>query len=121
VKEAERIVGLYGGDLFADFGYLWAEEKRQWAAVRVEELIIRTAACRLSFDEDKEAERLLLRLIEINPLSEQGYTLLMDLYIRRGDYINFEFHYSLYKKAMKELREPINKKYSDFYATHLKR
>lgn len=114
--EAERMVGLYKGELFVDLEYLWAEEKRQWAAVRIEELIIKTVAFRLSRKKEEEAEKLLLRLVEINPFSEQGYTLLMDLYIGRGDHINFELYYGLYKKVMNELREPVNKKYSDFCA-----
>jgi Response regulator containing CheY-like receiver and SARP domains len=114
--EAERIIDLYKGELFINFEELWAEEKRQWVAVRVEELIIKTAAYHLSCKKDKEAERLLLRLIEVNPLSEQGYTLLMDLYINRGDNINFELNYSRYKKVMKELHEPVSKKYSGYYA-----
>lgn len=120
IREAERIIGMYKGDLFVDFEYFWAEEKRQWAAIRVEELIIKTAAFCLSCKKGGEAERLLLRLVEINPLSEQGYMLLMDLYMERGDHINFEFHYGLYKKVMKELCEPVSKKYSDFYTAYSK-
>lgn len=118
--EAERIISLYKGDLFVDLEYLWAEEKRQWAVVRIEEVIIKTAAYYLSCNNEKKAEGLLLRLIEVNPYSEQGYTLLMDLYIWRGDHINFEFNYSRYKKIMKELHEPVSKRYSDFYAAYLK-
>jgi Response regulator containing CheY-like receiver and SARP domains len=116
VKEAQRLISLYKGDLFVDFEQTWAEERRQWASVRIEELMIKTLAYYLAKERGREAEQLLLRLIEINPLSEQGYTLLMDLYLVRGDNINFKLYFNRYKKAMKELQEPISKKYSDHYA-----
>ncbi len=114
-SDAERIISLYKGELFSDIGALWAESKRQWAAMQAEELIIKTVAYYVLCGQDRDAEKLLLILIEINPFAEQGYPLLLDLYIRAGDTVNYGFSYRRYAKIMEELGVPVNAKYSEFY------
>lgn len=117
ILEAEIIIAAYKGELFSDIDALWLEEKRQWIAVRMEEMIVKAAAFRLLNGGRREAEQLLLRLIELNPLSEQGYPLLLDLYIREEDIFNFEMHYRHYARLLAELHIPVDENYCNFYSS----
>ncbi len=117
IAEAERIIASYSGEPFSDIDTFWAEEQRQWIVVRMEELIVKAAAFRFLKDGRREAELLLLRLIELNPLSERGYPLLLDLYIREGDIFNFEMHYRHYMRLLEELGVPMDDNYSKFYSS----
>ena len=117
ILEAEIIIASYKGESFSNIDALWIEEKRQWIAVRMEEMIVKAAVFRLLNGGRREAEQLLLRLKELNPLSDQRYPLLLDLYIREEDIFNFEMHYRHYAHLLEELCVPVDENYSSFYSS----
>jgi Response regulator containing CheY-like receiver and SARP domains len=109
---ADKIAGLYNGELLSDIDEVWAYEARQWSSVRMEELVIKTAAFYISVNDSRAAEGLLLRFMEAEPLSEQSLRLLMDIYFAAGDSINYRYTFTKYKKLMDELGLPISRQYT---------
>lgn len=102
VSEAERLIGLYKGAYLEEDDYIWALETREWLDERFETLLVRLAAYYNSAGKLPKAEQALLRLLDKNPLSEQGNSALLDIYIAHRFNDKFVLHYLNYKRVMLE-------------------
>lgn len=116
IIRAEKIAGLVNGELFIDIDALWVTKKREWVMVQIEDLLINMSIFYLSGGYTEKAEITLLRLITLNPLSDQGYHRLLDLYIRTENILKYRSCYERYREmAEKEFIEYPPKYYIDFY------
>ena len=102
-SEALRIIDLVRGDLFSDIDSLWISELREYVYLQLEELILKVVWYYiLEENKTKEAEFLLLKLIDQNPQSENGYTSLLDICIGAKACIKYKYYYKRYRKLMRE-------------------
>ena len=117
VKTAIRIIETLNGELMSDMEAVWATELREVMMVKAESLMIKTALfCSESEKKYLKAEKILLRLIENDPLSEAGQLTLLDLYMKAGEKDKFEVYYRRYAKIIgEEFGTKPEKKYADFY------
>lgn len=116
IAQAERIAGLVSGDLFNDFDALWATEKSEWVTAQTEMLLVNMSIFYLSGGFLDKAETTLLRLIRLNPISEQGHHRLLDLYMRTGDPLKYCYCYERYREMTeKELNVKPPNIYADYY------
>lgn len=116
IKEAERILQFYNGDYLEEEDYIWAEDVRSWIEKNVEKLMISTALYYSSLKEYKKAEKYFQRLLLYNPLSEEGYESLLELYLKCKADKKFIKQYIQYKNIMKnQLREPLVKRYKKIF------
>jgi two-component system, LytTR family, response regulator len=116
IARAQNFVDLYNGKLFDDIDAVWADEKREWLSVEAESLIGKAALYYLSKKAYSEAEQSLLKLVDINCFSEQGYELLLDLYILTGNDNKYIYYYRKYDRvAERELAYAPPKKYIEHY------
>lgn len=116
IAQAERIAGLVSGDLFNSIDAIWATEKSEWVTAQTEMLLVNMSIFYLSGGFLNKAETALLRLIAIDPLSEQGYSRLLDLYMRTGDTLKYCYCYERYREMTeKELNVKPPNIYADYY------
>ncbi len=119
IAKAEKIARLMGGELLTDIDALWVTEKREWVMVEAEELFINMSVFYLSGGLPEQAEAALLRLLSLNPVSEQGFRRLLDLYIRTGDVLKYRCYFERYREITeKEFEERPSKTYADYYEKH---
>ncbi|MEA4933592.1 MAG: response regulator [Lawsonibacter sp.] len=116
IAAAEEVVGTVNGELFDDLDTPWIAERREWVMVQTEELLINLSIFYLSNGHSEQAEAALLRLLSLNPVSEQCYHLLLDLYMRTRGPLKFRFCYERYREmAKKEFDVRPSKIYTDYY------
>lgn len=112
IHQAEKFIERYTGELFSDIDREWTNEAREWLEIQMEELIHKTALYYRKLSMFQEAEKLLEKLIEINPQSVNGYEALLDLYIGMNNKDEYKMTYKKYLKLMKEEDYPdINPEY----------
>jgi len=117
IGQAEKIANLLNGELLTEIDSLWVTEKRELVMSQAEELIINMSIFHLSAGFTEQAEAALLRVIFLNPVSEPGYSRLLDLYMRTGSVFKYRFCYERYcEMTEKEFGERPPKIYADFYA-----
>lgn len=102
VKEAERLIDLYKGAYLEEEDYDWAIETREWLGEQLERLLLKIANFYSSIGKTLEEEQALLRLVEINPLAEEGNQALLMLYFREGNKERFIRFYESYAKVLRE-------------------
>jgi len=116
VAEAERLIDLCNGELFCGLDESWLVEPREWVSVQIENVILKIVTYYMAHERFENAEKRLLYLLEINPLSEQGYLMLLDLYRGTSNIITFNLYFRKYAKMMEEeLGSSADKRYKDFY------
>ena len=116
IVRAESIAGFLNGDLLHDIDTPWATEIRERIMVQAEEFLINMSIYYLSGGLLEKAEATLLRLIQLNPVSEQGFLRLLDLYILAGDRLKFCCCFERYREMIKkEFGEPPLKMYVDYH------
>ena len=117
VKTAISIIETINGELLSDIDAVWATEIRERMMVKAENLMIKTSI--YCFEIEKKpfkAEKILLRLAENDPLSENGQLALLDLYIKTRDTEKYRFYYRSFAKMLdEEFGTKPSKKYSDYY------
>ena len=116
VGEAKRIIELYKGSYLEEEDYIGAIDIREWLEERFESLLLKLANYYITLGKLQKAEQFLLRLVDKNPLAEDGNKALLQLYMseRDGDkYIKF------YKKYVEVLNEELgakpDAKYTRYY------
>ena len=121
VKAAIRVIETINGELLSDIDALWATELRESLLVKSENLMIKTALFCLDTEKKPfKAEKILLRLVENDPLSENGQLALLDLYIMTGEKDKFLVYYRNFAKMLnEEFGTKPSKKYSDYYEKSL--
>lgn len=117
INKAQKIIETIDGEPFSDIDTHWITDVREVFIAQIENLLLKAAQFYMSTGSDKEkAELVLIRLIDINNLSETGYEMLMDIYIRASDNDKFLLLYKRYSKIMKtELHSEPQKKYTKYY------
>ena len=89
--------------------------------IRAEELLINMSVYYLLADFLEKTENILLHLLSINPLSEQGYYRLLDLYIKTNNVFKYRTCYERYRQMIeKEIGERPLKYYREFYEKSFK-
>lgn len=116
VEEAMQIIDTVRDDILTDTDAMWVSEISGDISCQVEDLIWKTAMYYTKINEHLKAEYVLLKLIDTNPLSEIGYTAILDLCViikNKSKYIHY------YKRYLKMLTEELNckpeRKYSELY------
>ena len=116
IVQAEKIAEFINGELFVDVDAFWVTEKNEWVMARTEELFINMSMFYLSMNRTDSAEAVLLRLLSLNPLSEQGYRRLLDMYIRTGSALKYRCCYERYREMTeKEFGDYPPQNYTDLY------
>lgn len=122
ILEAERLIGLYKGPYLEEDDYNWALETREWVNERFEQMILDIAAYYISVGEIQKGELALLRLVEFNPLSEDGHQALLDMYLDHGNHDKFMRHYKIYEKVLsRELGVTPAEKYVQHLSAHYRK
>ncbi len=116
IEDAMKVIALYKGDLLSDLDVFWVVEKREWVRIHAEEMMAKAAFYYISDGEKGQAEKVLLQLIDNNPLAEQGFTLLLDIYMEAGTIAKYGYYYKRYARLMEEELDSIpDSKYSAFF------
>jgi two-component SAPR family response regulator len=116
IKDCEKIIEQYQAELFLDIQAVWVDEAREMVNIEIESLIFRMISYYIERKEYHHAERVLMFLLEINPLSGIGYETLLDLYIHNDNQPAYRLLYKKYAEFMKEeMRLEIAQEYSDYY------
>ncbi len=121
VQEVERLIALYSGAYLEEDDYTWTVDTREWLEECFESLLLKLATYYDANGKFERAEHALLRLLNKNPLSEQGNAILMDIYIARQRYDKFINHYLNYKKVLtEELGVEPEEKFTAYYKLAVK-
>lgn len=102
LSEAEKICDSYSGTLLNDIDDVWVSEKREWAEIQAEKLLMKLSLHFISHGETNQAEKYLLRLLQIDPLAEQGYSALLNLFSETGEQEKYRYYSGRYKKLLKD-------------------
>lgn len=122
ILEAERLIGLYKGPYLEEDDYIWGLETREWLENQFEKLLFKVAAFYDSAGKMRKAEAALLRLLELNPLSEDGNQALLEMYLGYKKIEKYIRHYENYAKELKqELNISPADKYVRYYMTFTER
>lgn len=97
---AESFTEQYNGEVFTDFDTEWTNEARDFIEIKMEDLMLKMAFYFKDADLTKQ-EKILQKLIAVNPLSTQGYEALLDLYHKMDNKSKYKSTYNKYHKIMK--------------------
>lgn len=117
ILEANSIVDSIRGELIGDIDALWAAELRQYVAVEIENIMIKIAMYyTYSAFKPLKAEYTLIKLVELNPLSEVGHLALLDLCLKTNNRGKYLYYYRRYRECIKkDLDCEPESKYKDYY------
>lgn len=116
--EAEAALGLSKGRYLQDVARPWAEQSSAAVDLEYQRIALGLAVVYNSSGRYRDAEKVLLDLISRNPLSDEGHTGLLDLYIRNKQKEEFILVYRQYSRMLKsELDEPPPPQYTRYYNT----
>jgi two-component system, LytTR family, response regulator len=115
ISMAEGFVEQYNGELFTDFDSEWTNEARDFIEIKMEDLMFKIAFYYKDIDHLKQ-EKILQKLIDINPLSTQGYESLLDLYLKLNQKSKYRNTYKKYREVMEnELNLDLDGRYMKNY------
>lgn len=115
IAQAEKIADFINGGLFDDIDALWITEKRERVSTQIEEVLVAMSIFYLSGGFKEQAEAALLRLLSLNPVSEQGYRRLLDLYMQTDDHLKYLCYYERNREMTKKFCELPPEIYTHFY------
>lgn len=116
INQATKVLERFNGELFTGIDTIWVSEKRESVIIEAEELFNKISLFYISNGNHVKAEEHLLKLIGINSFSEQGYLLLLDLYILTKNRQKYCFYFRQYERIMREeLHSLPDKKYYDYF------
>lgn len=114
--QAMKIIDTFHQDLLIDIDALWVMEFREYIAVQAEELMHKTAMHFMSISKIDQAEKILIKLVEMNSVSELGWMALLDLYVKAEMPEKYTYYYRRYAKLMnEELNMKPDRKYTELY------
>jgi len=117
--QAMKIIDSYQQDLLIDIDALWVMEFREYIAVQAEELMHKTAMYYTAISKFEQAEKILIKLVEMNSVSELGWMSLLDLYIKADMPDKYTYYYRRYAKFMyEELNMKPDSKYTELYNSY---
>jgi two-component SAPR family response regulator len=107
------------GNYLSDLDYPWADQTTHVVEMEYERIALALANFYLNLNACQKAEKLLLDLITRNPLSEDGFNTLLDMYIKNNQPRDFGVIYEQYAVMLKrELDEKPPQKYSLYHNNH---
>jgi two-component system LytT family response regulator len=116
IHKAESISALYRGSFLQSEDYIWAEEVRTNLEMEYENLLLNMANYYLENGAYPKCEKNLLTLISNNPLCENGYYQLLELYMQEGRHEKFRQRYKEYAKILKqEFQSKPDNKFKEYY------
>lgn len=115
--EAARALNLCTGTYLEDEDCGWAVETAHFIETEYERIALGLAGFHTAANRRFEAENIIDALLLRNPISEEGYAILLDLYIKIGDHQAFTERYEQYARM---LRKELNLKPPEIYRRHLK-
>lgn len=114
--EASKVLSLYTGMYLEDENCEWVAESSSIVEIEYERISIGLSEVHAGAGRFREAESILLDLLKKNPLSEDGYRALLDLYMKiksEGQYIS---RYEDYTRMLrKEFGQKPLVKYDNYY------
>lgn len=120
IGEAVRLIDNLRDELLTDIGAFWVIDERADFIKHAEDIIWKTSMYYREIGENLKAEYVLLKLIEMNPISEIGYTSILDICIETHNRGKFMHYYKRYQKVMNEELQCVpEKKYRDLYDRYL--
>lgn len=92
----------YEGAFLQEEDYPWSLEMREHLEVKYEKLILELTGAYLARQRSGNAEILLNRLLEYNPLSEPAYQKLLEIYMLNRQTVEFLALYRKYQEMLQE-------------------
>lgn len=116
VSKYENIISLYKGSLFGGKDYIWSIEWREKLNNYYIESVKKIAEYYIEHKQYHKAEEKLKNMLEINPLDEKGYEMLMRVYCYMGDRIKLTMQYEQLNTLLtEELSLPIRSSTKQLY------
>ena len=116
IQKAESISTLYRGTFLQSEDYIWAEEVRTNLELEYENLLLNMTNYYLETGAYSKCEKNLLTLINSNPLCENGYYQLLELYMQEGKHEKFRQWYKEYAKILKqEFQSKPDNKFKEYF------
>lgn len=117
IAEAAQMLDLCRGPYLEKETFDWAAESAREAEDEYERIALGLASYYALKKRTADAENILLGLLERNPLSDDGYSSLLDLYMRTSNREAYLFRYEEYARMLKkELRIKPQNLYREHYA-----
>jgi two-component SAPR family response regulator len=115
--EAARIVSLCKGVYLENIDLKWVTDTSAEVEAEFERISLGLASAYIGKGHDKEAESALLVLLTRNPLCDDAYKNLLDLYMKKGNEKAFAPRYLEYARMLKtEFNDEPSAKYSEHYS-----
>jgi two-component SAPR family response regulator len=116
---AAAVLKTCRGVYLSDLDYPWVDQSTHEVEMEYERIALALANFYLNLNACLKAEKLLLDLLARNPLSEDGFNILLDMYIKNNQPRDFGVIYEQYALMLKkELGEEPPLKYSLYHANH---
>ena len=100
IQHIKHLLNLYNGSFLDSEDYTWASGLEEYLDRKYEMLTLATASYDQSLLKYAEAKSLLVKLLDINPLSEEGYTKLLDLFIETNNDVLYLRYFFKYKEML---------------------
>lgn len=114
--QAEHWINQYFGEIMEDIDTDWVAVVREAVEVLMEDLIIKTADYYIQRKLYNLAEKVLKKLLTINPYSSLGYDTILNLYIETKNHDKYRYVFKKYVKHIKhELNEKLEVHYIEYY------
>jgi two-component SAPR family response regulator len=114
--EAARALNLCSGIYLEGEDYGWVSETSNLIDVEYERIALGLAGHYASAHLEREAENVINTLLARNPLSEEGFTTLLDLYMKNANREAFSARYEEYARMLKnEVGTKPAGLYQDYY------
>jgi two-component SAPR family response regulator len=115
-RAAAAVLQSCRGGYLQDVDYDWAEQTANIVELEYERIALGLARFYLGNSDYQPAETVLLELVARNPISEEGFTLLLDVYIKNDKKQDYILIYEQYTDMLKrELLEEPPEKYTRYY------
>lgn len=113
---AARVLNLYQGRYLEGEDCSWAVDSAAVCEIEYERIALGLAGVHISAGGMREAENVLAKLLQKNPLSDDAYTLLLDIHMRcRNDRAYAARYLEYARMLMKEFGEQPASKYNSYY------
>ncbi|MEN6392137.1 MAG: response regulator, partial [Syntrophomonas sp.] len=113
---AARVLNLYQGVYLEEEDCSWATDSAAFCELEYERIALGLAAVHISARGMREAESVLAKLLQKNPLSDEAYTLLLDIHMKcRNDQAYAARYLEYARMLMKELGEQPASEYTRYY------
>jgi two-component system LytT family response regulator len=116
--EAARMLSLCAAPYLEGEDLAWVTDTASVVDTAYERIALSLAGYYVSASLLPEAERILITLLARNPLSEEGYAALLDLYIASGNHTAYVARYQEYART---LRQELHVRPDRFYRNHYTR